>query len=221
MARLFITPREIDFISDITKEVIKDIIGQKIFYYRVRDDLSSVHDIYEESRDKIFDPPIDIDAIVDWRPQEFKTNKFGVEEMSMIDIYIHRRDLIDKDLEVRTGGYFSFGRIFFEITSANDEKNLFGQVEYTVGTKLVGKQARRGAIDKVALGPTDEAFDDVDATQKEFVQQRGQAENSNGVTNDIRQLQKDNKLDSPLSGPQEVSERGDTSGVSSSFYDEK
>jgi len=36
MARLFITPREIDFISDITKEVIKDVVGQKIFFYKVR-----------------------------------------------------------------------------------------------------------------------------------------------------------------------------------------
>ena len=49
MARLFITPREIDFISDVTKEVIKDVVGQKIFYYRVREDLTEIHDVYEEA----------------------------------------------------------------------------------------------------------------------------------------------------------------------------
>ena len=43
MARLFITPREIDFISDVTKEIVKDVIGQKIYYYKVREDLSKVH----------------------------------------------------------------------------------------------------------------------------------------------------------------------------------
>ena len=47
MARLFITPREIDYISDLTKEITKDVIGQKIYYYRVREDLTQVHDIYE------------------------------------------------------------------------------------------------------------------------------------------------------------------------------
>ena len=56
MARLFITPKEIDFISDLTKEITKDIIGSKIYYYSVREDISNVHDIYEEAIDKVFDP---------------------------------------------------------------------------------------------------------------------------------------------------------------------
>jgi hypothetical protein len=30
MARLFVSPREINFINDIAKELIKDVIGQKI-----------------------------------------------------------------------------------------------------------------------------------------------------------------------------------------------
>ena len=40
MARLFITSREIDLISDLTKEIIKDVVGQKVYYYRVREDLT-------------------------------------------------------------------------------------------------------------------------------------------------------------------------------------
>ena len=35
MARLFITPRELNFISDITKEIIKDVVGQKVYYYPI------------------------------------------------------------------------------------------------------------------------------------------------------------------------------------------
>ena len=62
MARLFITPREIDYISDITKEITKDVIGQKIYYYRVREDATRVHDVYEEAMDKVFDPPLEVDA---------------------------------------------------------------------------------------------------------------------------------------------------------------
>ena len=37
MARLFITPREIDFIADIAKEITKDVIGDVIYYYKVID----------------------------------------------------------------------------------------------------------------------------------------------------------------------------------------
>jgi hypothetical protein len=68
LARLFITSREIDFISDINKELVKDIQGQKIYYYVVREDLTNVHDVYEEAPEKVFDPPIEIDARVSWAP---------------------------------------------------------------------------------------------------------------------------------------------------------
>ena len=58
MARLFITARELDLISDITKEFVKDVVGQCVFYYPIRSDVTSIHDIYEESIEKIFDNPI-------------------------------------------------------------------------------------------------------------------------------------------------------------------
>ena len=35
MARLFITPREINFINDLAKEIVKDVIGQKIYYFSI------------------------------------------------------------------------------------------------------------------------------------------------------------------------------------------
>ena len=117
MSRLFVTSRELDFISDITKELTKDVIGQKIFYYVVREDLTNVHDVYEEAPEKIFNPPIELDALVDWQPEEVRTNRFGSEEVAKIDIYIHARDLLDKDVVVRQGDFFSYGDLFFEITS--------------------------------------------------------------------------------------------------------
>ena len=53
MSRLFITPREIDFIADINKEITKDVIGDVIYYYKVREDVSNVHDVYEEAIEKL------------------------------------------------------------------------------------------------------------------------------------------------------------------------
>jgi len=66
MPRLFITPRELDLISHLSQEIIKDVVGQKVYYYRVREELSDVHDVYEESENKVFDPPVEIDARVEW-----------------------------------------------------------------------------------------------------------------------------------------------------------
>ena len=79
MARLFITPREIDFISDVTKEIVKDVIGQKIYYYSISVLKTKVHTVYEEAPEKVFENPIEIDALVNWTPEEIRTNRFGYE----------------------------------------------------------------------------------------------------------------------------------------------
>ena len=68
------------------------------------------------------------------------------------------------------------------------------------------------------FGPTSEQYTDDDAVQETFVQQRGQTENRLGETNDVRDLQKNGVLDAPLTGPREVSPKGDTTNAGSSFY---
>ena len=80
MARLFITPREIDLISDITKEVIKDVVGQKIYYYPISDIKSKIHEVYQESPEKVFDNPIEINCLVEYQETEVTTGKFGNEQ---------------------------------------------------------------------------------------------------------------------------------------------
>ena len=132
--------------------------------------------------------------------------------------YIHYRDLIDKDIEVKEGDYFSYGDTFFEIVTTSFLAEIFGEVEYKTGVQLLGKQARKGLIDRNPIGPTDEGSGEDDAIQEKFVQQRGAAENSEGETGDVRALQKQGKLDPPEEGPTEVSDKGDQDGISSSFY---
>jgi hypothetical protein len=49
MARLFITPREIQFINDLTKEYLKDTVGQKIYYFAISTKKTQIHEVYEEA----------------------------------------------------------------------------------------------------------------------------------------------------------------------------
>jgi len=217
MARLFITPREMDLISDLTKEVIKDVIGQRIFYYPVRTDVTTVHDVYEESTEKVFDTPIELDALVEWSPGEIRTNKFGSEKFHSIEARIHARDLTDKGLRMKIGDFMSYGSVFFEITQVVSISKIFGQVEHITGYKLMGKQAREGLINRSAPGPAAQTLDTEIVAQETFVQQRGATENELGVTADRRELQADGKLDAPLTGPNKVA----PDGVSSSFYGDK
>ncbi len=220
MSRFFITQREINFINDIAKELVKDVIGQKIYYFPISEIKSEVHDVYEESEEKIFENPIEVDALVKWDPQEIRTNRFGSEEYFTIEAYVHARDLLDKGITILEGDFFSFGTIFFEVIKAPDSTTIFGQVEHKGYVTITGKQSRKGQFLAKIFGPTDERYSDADAEQDTFVQQRGESENSLGKTGDVRELRKRGVLDDPITGPKEVSSKGDSTGVGSSFYDE-
>lgn len=214
MARLFITPRELDFISDITKEVIKDVSGQKIYYYRARADKSNVNSLYQEAIEKVFDPPVEVEALVEWNEFEQTTTNFGIDAKNNVTAMVHYRDLLDKGLSVRMGDFFSYGPAFYEVVQATQISKIYGQVEHATGIKLQGRYAREGLISKNVIGPTDEKYLESDAVQKEFHQQRGVAKNEEGETNDKRQLVENGVIDSPISGPRKVAE----DGISSSFY---
>jgi len=218
MPRLFVGQREIDFFADITKEIIKDVAGQKIYYYTVREDLSDVHSVYEEAMHKVFNPPIELECLVEWQPSEVKTTQFGHEQIKTISAFLHGRDLIDRNLNIQQGDYFSYGEFFFEITSLVYDKIAYGQVERVVSLKLMAKQTRVEHILRKAIGPTYEGYTDADAIQTTFTQQRGQTDH------DTRQLQKDGILEKPISEVNKVAPDGSKKSVNnigSSFYGDK
>ena len=209
MSRLFITPREIDFISDVVKEITKDVIGDVIYYYKVREDVSQVHDVYEEAPEKIFDPPVEVDARVQWNPKEVRTDRFGHEGIYQTEVYIHYRDMIDRGIKLEEGDFFQYGDNFFEITSIVYDKTIFGQVEHICGFVIKAKQARKGQIFTKPHGPTEELYTDSDAVKQEFEQQRGDA--SKG---DSRILVDQGKVDNTTHVKQQVKK----DSISSSFY---
>lgn len=220
MARLFITKREIDFVSDITKEVIKDVVGQKIYYYNISLIKSKVHDLYAESPEKIFEMPVVIDCRVRWMPPEVRTNAFGTEEYYKIEAYVQGRDMIQRGINLNIGDFFSYGDVFFEVTSLFNMRNLFGQIEHIDGWKVSATQSRQSNFVSKVFGPTSEEHTNPDAVQEDFFQQRGFAQNDEGFTGDTRDLVRRGVLDPPISGPAKVKANVGESRDDAAFYDE-
>jgi len=222
MARLFITSREINFISDITKEIIKDVIGQKIIYYPISEIKTKTHDLYNEALKKVYDNPIILDALITSETQvETKVDKFGIDAQYKVEVYIQYRDLVEKNINVTLGDFFSFGENFYEIADRVFMRNIYGMPEHKNGIKLIGIKSRESLFVTSIIGPTDISYTDDDAVQKTFVQQRGKEKDENGdSTGDVRDLVKNGVLDAPLTGPKEISPQGNTASADSAFYDE-
>lgn len=222
MSRLFLSQRDLNFISDITKEITKDVIGQAVFYYPISELKTQTHAVYNEALQKIYDNPIKLDALVDNNFQmDTKIDKFGIDAQYKVEVYLQHRDLVDKGINVCIGDVFSFSDVFYEITERVFMRNIYGLPEHKDGVKLVGIKAREGLFKAPTLGPTDIRYTDSDAVQNTFVQQRGEAYDQEGnPTGDKRDLVENGVLDKPLTGPKEVSPKGDPDGVGSAFYDE-
>jgi len=218
MGRLFITPREINFINDLAKEVVKDVAGQKIYYFPISEVKSKVHTLYEEAIDKIFDDPIEIECFVKYEEPSTKTDRFGSEKYYTVTAYIQSRDLLDKGIEILEGDFFSYGSVFFEVITSPGTNVIFGQIEHGQYITITGKQSRRSNFITKVFGPTSEQYNDDDAVQETFVQQRGFEKNRLGETADRRELQENGVLEKPITGPKEVSKKGDDTSVGSSFY---
>lgn len=182
---------------------------------------SLVHDVYLESPEKIFENPLELDALVEWEPSKVSTNEFGTERMTDIKLWVHLRDLIDKGVQLSVGDFFSYGEKFYEITQLVSDQVIYGEIEHRTGYTITGKQSRQTQFVTRVFGPTLESFSDPDAVEDTFVQQRGVAANSKGPTGDVRELEKKGVVDPGLTGPKEVSPRGSDSGAGSAFYSDE
>lgn len=227
MARLFITSREIQFINDVTKEFVKDVIGQTINYYPVSTLKTKIHPVYEEAVQKIFDNPIKVPVLAASPQGEIKSNIFGSEKTVQIEIYIQARDLIDKGFTIYEGDFFTFADQAFEVDSFLSLGNIFGQEEYEVGYKIIAHAARLGQFDpKSFLSPNKDSKGPYEETevQKVFEQQRGLGETPlEGATGDVRQMRErltDDMAETALGeGPRVVGVDADKKA--SSFYQDE
>jgi hypothetical protein len=212
MSRLFITRREIAFINDITSELIKDVVGQKVYYFPISELKTQAHDVYNESVDKIFDNAIEIDALVDQPDVTTNIGLFGPERYNRLVVFLQYTDLVAKGIDVSIGDFLSFGERFYEITTYTVLRNIYGEVENQDGIKLECTQARESQFKARLFGPTDIRNTEPDAIQTKFKQQRGYEKVDERPTGDARELQRNGTLAEPIAG---------VASVDGSFYDDR
>lgn len=191
--RLFITHKEQSLIADWTREFMKDMNGQTIFYYPVSTIKSNIDSVYDETLQKIFENPIRIECLADQKKIEQEVGSFGVHSKNIrIDIYLHLRDLVKRNIVLNIGDFFVYGDTLYEIANLvkPEYNSVFGQEEYEFSILIKGEGVGPSTTDfkyfqKAIMDGKN--FQD-SKVQKTFVQQRGLAETEEGKTGDVRDL---------------------------------
>jgi hypothetical protein len=171
----------------LTKEFIKDVAGQVIHYFPVSAIKSSVHSLYNESVQKIFENPIAVPALVGMPEYTSKTTSFGPDIEAKIEVLVQYRDLQDKGIVLSEGDFFTYDDMLYEIlTFTNAGKNIFGLAEYNVSWKITARSARINQINVPNLPDPRLSPEDIQVT---FEQQRGLRVTSDGQdTGDVREM---------------------------------
>lgn len=222
MPRLFVTHKEQTLINHWTKEFMKDINGQYIYYFPVSSIKTSTNPIYEESIQKIFERPIKIEVMANQNKRENNVGDFAVyQKKSTIEVHLHLKDLEDKGITVHIGDFFVYGDETYEITDAYETNNIFGQEEYKFEIMVIGMMVGNGQFELKTLTKyllNGRSFDE--HQPKTFVQQRGLSETEEGKTQDVRELREqlgDELAETALGeGPRKVAPTSD--GRRNSIY---
>tara|TARA_Y100000310_G_C20314819_1_gene637925 strand:+ start:165 stop:653 length:489 start_codon:yes stop_codon:yes gene_type:complete len=130
---LFIGKKERDLIKQVNDELIERVIGQQVLYYAISLEHTQFHSLYGEAIRKTFLPPVRVYAIVEWKGYETTTTNYGIDRRSSLTVHFHKRRLTeDQDLFVREGDFVLYGNNYYEITTLNEPKEIFGQADHKI-----------------------------------------------------------------------------------------
>ena len=146
---LFLGEKERNLVKQVNDELIERVIGQQVVYYPIDQSITNYNDLYGEAIEKSFLAPVRVYALVDYEGTDTKADEsVGIDKANTITIYFHKRRLIeDQDLYVREGDFVLYGDYFYEITSLNWARQLFGQIDHKFEIVATCYYSREGLFD--------------------------------------------------------------------------
>lgn len=154
---LFRSKRNIDYLKKKNRELVERVIGEKITYYAISKKFTR-QNIYGEAKEKIFEPPVEIYALVRWKDQEIKTDKFGQDVSYKIAFFPLIDTLEEKNLSPREGDFVEYDSKKFEITDISYPKQILGREEESFYLQLDCVTVRNGVFE-ISLSGTPDVHD--------------------------------------------------------------
>ena len=104
--------------------------------------------LYGEAIEKTYLPPIRVYALVEKQETDTTYTNYGIDKVSNITVYFHKRRLVeDQDLQVQVGDFVLYDGEYYEIQDVSQPKYLFGQEGQKFEIKATCRKAREGAFD--------------------------------------------------------------------------
>lgn len=127
---LFFNEKERNFQKQIASEALERVSPQILLYYPLDIDKSN-YNMYGECLEKVYLPPVKVNARVEWEGNVTTTDQFGIDNVQHCTVNFHsRRIQEDSNLSVKEGDVVLYGDNYFEIIELNEPKETFSQNQY-------------------------------------------------------------------------------------------
>jgi len=144
MAKGFVSTKELDYIDELTRELMQNISIQEVFYYAISLEHTVADDLYNEAIEKTWFAPVQISARIDFDNPTVTTTEFTLDSQYSLEVYFHTEELRERNVKPTEGDFVEFGEIIFEVTAVTLPQLVFGQVNKKIMTKCVCVPSREG-----------------------------------------------------------------------------
>ncbi len=107
---LYGSQRDISLFRHLNRELIGDIISQECAYYKYKLEETKVNIYGESAGAKYYYPPVLLSCLIDYQPQSYPDDEFGVRYYRNVDFKFLRDDLLQRNLDFNKdydqGNYF-------------------------------------------------------------------------------------------------------------------
>jgi hypothetical protein len=144
---MFVGEMERNFFNNVTEELIEKIVAQKVIYYSVSEKHTKTHPLYDESAKKTVFTPVEIPALVLYNEPVQSANRFTIDTIYSIEVYMQYKELLDRNVTPREGDFCKYGKILYEIEQLTQPQIVFGQINNKVMLKAKCRVARQSQLE--------------------------------------------------------------------------
>lgn len=123
---IFGSQKDFALITKMNRALLRDIIEQEIGYYKISLEDTQVN-IYGESSEKTFLPPVLMQCLITRGDQIYTTDDFGPDLTRQLSFAFLRQDMVDAILVPEVGDIIMLNENYYEVDVVRENQFFFGK----------------------------------------------------------------------------------------------
>jgi hypothetical protein len=143
---LFVKQRGIDFYNHVSRELVKEIIENPVWIYKIGPNDTTTN-LYGEADEKRYYPPVQLYGLINNAPEETDTTEFGPDTKQNLIVAFNREQLrILNNFIPEVGDIIEWNSSYYEIGNVDESKFPGGHTDYNFSFVCYAHMTKKPAV---------------------------------------------------------------------------